>query len=308
MFPLAYPPEGLYLSVGLSAAQSFEAIDRAGRIDLLIVAAGALATFAATAFVGWRAFLRPLQSLTEVLRRWRDGERDARTGHTADESEIAQLGATLDGLFDQLTKAQADRDLVSHEMAHRVKNTLATVQAIASQTLNKTAPANELLPAYQSRIAALAQTHEVLLRERWEAADLEGIVRAVVSALCDDVDARFRIDGPTRRTAAARGLGDDAGHPRTLHERAEIWRARRRRLHRRRLDGDARRRPGRTLNLVWRETNGGATDAPTPLGKGFGTRLLAVAFGASGSTRLRREPAGVVCAIEVFLDNAPQAT
>ena len=195
--PLSYPPVGLYLSVGLSAAQSFETIDRAGRIDLLIVLAGVVATLAATAFVGWQAFLRPLQALTDVLRRWRDGEHGARTGHSAEEGEIAQLGATLDALFDQLARAQADRELVTQEMAHRVKNTMATVLAIAGQTLNKAAPANQLFPAFQSRIAALAQTHEVLLRERWEAADLEAIVRGVVSALCDDVNARFQIEGPS---------------------------------------------------------------------------------------------------------------
>ena len=301
--PLSSPPKGLYLSVGLSADQSFETIDRAGRIDLLIVAGGALATFAATAFLGWQAFLRPLQPLTDVLRRWRD----ARTGHMAGEGEIAQLGTTLDGLFDQLTRTQADRDLVSQEMAHRVKNTLATVQAIACRTMNKAAPANQLLPAFQSRIGALAHTHEIHFRERWEAADLVDIVRSVVSALCDDVDGRFRIAGPSVEPPAREALAMTL----VIHELCTNAL----KCGALAIDGsiavDWTLTPGsrgRTLTMSWRETNAGPTRAPSSIGKRFGTRLLAVAYGASALTRLRHEAEGVVCPIEIVLEDRTEGT
>src|SRR5690606_14927902 len=55
---------------------------------------------------------------------------------------------------------------------HRVKNALATVQAIASQTL----PPSDAHQAFAGRLAALAHTHSLLARSRWEGARLADIV------------------------------------------------------------------------------------------------------------------------------------
>ena len=48
--------------------------------------------------------------------------------------EIESVGASFDKLMDELVASQRERELLTNELRHRVKNTLTTVQAIASQT------------------------------------------------------------------------------------------------------------------------------------------------------------------------------
>ncbi len=195
--PLELPPRGLYISAGLSSEASFYAVDSTARTGGLLILAGALAALAATWLVGSRFFIRPLERLTKVLARWRSGERDARTMLTTEEGEIGSLGAELDALMDEIASGQAQRDLLAREMAHRVKNTLATVQALAQSTLNVPTPAREALPAYLARIAALGRAHDILLEERWESASLVSVLDAVLQPLCPDGGGRCPWRGPT---------------------------------------------------------------------------------------------------------------
>src|SRR3546814_15619004 len=60
------------------------------------------------------------------------------------------------------------------ELNHRVKNTLATVRSIASQTLGQANSPEEFREAFTGRLAALAQAHELLIRTHWYSADLPG--------------------------------------------------------------------------------------------------------------------------------------
>jgi two-component sensor histidine kinase len=304
--PISQPPVGLYVSAGLSAAASFEAVDRAGRMDALLAGLAIIATLAATWQVGRRAFVEPVRRITRVVENWRAGDQKARTHFGEAQGEIGELGATVDRLFDEITRGRADRDLLEQELIHRVKNTLATVQAIAAQTMNKPAAAAEVLPTFLSRIRALAQTHEVLTRERWEAADLNEVIRKVVSALCDDVDARFHIDGPRVELPAREALAmtmvmhelcTNALKYGALKEAGTVaveWT----------LSRNAR---DQTLQLAWRENSAAPVKVGAPLGKGFGTRLIGVAFGASGSTKLEIAPTGLICLINVDVPNAPDS-
>jgi two-component sensor histidine kinase len=201
-------------------------------------------------------------------------------------------------MMDEIVEGQRHRELLSTELAHRVKNTLATVQAMAQATLNKGRPAREVLPDFLSRIVALAATHEVLTRDHWESADLADLVRRVVEPLCGDVDARFRLSGPEAVLPPREALGITM----VLHElctnalkygalsaagRIELsWSLR-------------QTAEGRLLDLIWRERNGPVV-APM-LGNGFGTRLIERALGATGSARLNFEPEGVTCVIQLLL-------
>ena len=59
------------------------------------------------------------------------------------------------------------------EMKHRIKNSLATVQAIATQTLNQHAEERDALIA---RLHALGNAHDLLTSETWQAASLQAVV------------------------------------------------------------------------------------------------------------------------------------
>jgi two-component sensor histidine kinase len=73
----------------------------------------------------------------------------------------------------RLRQEQDQRQLLNHELAHRIKNTLATVQAIAGQTL-RDQPA--VLGKLNDRIAALAATNDLLVKSEWGGASLREIL------------------------------------------------------------------------------------------------------------------------------------
>ena len=58
-----------------------------------------------------------------------------------------------------------------------MKNTLATVQSIASQTLRTTPDVSHFRDSFESRLMALSQTHNLLTDRNWEAANLHDILR-----------------------------------------------------------------------------------------------------------------------------------
>jgi len=77
-------------------------------------------------------------------------------------------------------RAEAHRDVLIGEMSHRVKNVLATVQSIASQTLQQSASVEAFKPAFNGRLRALAQAHDLLMDEGWAGADVGALVDRIL--------------------------------------------------------------------------------------------------------------------------------
>lgn len=83
--------------------------------------------------------------------------------------------------------------LLVREIKHRIKNSLATVQAIARQTLKSASPAD--IEAFAGRLQALAASHDLLTAENLNRARLDELVARSLIAF-DDIEAdRFAIDG-----------------------------------------------------------------------------------------------------------------
>src|SRR6202140_5656517 len=72
--------------------------------------------------------------------------------------------------------------LILEELHHRIKNTLATVSAIASQSLRNVPGAEHAQHAIEGRLLALGRAHDLLLQARWSSADLGTIVRGATEA------------------------------------------------------------------------------------------------------------------------------
>ena len=90
-------------------------------------------------------------------------------------------------------RAEQYQRLLMAEVDHRVKNILATIQSVARQTL----PAGKSVGSFNGRLAALAHTHDLLARHRWEGVNLEAIVRAELAPYLGRADrGRVTIDGP----------------------------------------------------------------------------------------------------------------
>lgn len=92
-------------------------------------------------------------------------------------------------------QAEAQQRLLNHELTHRVKNTLAVVQAVVDQTLRNTADPQSAVRTINARLVALSRAHEVLTRTQWDGAAMTEIVNSGTAVYGPD-NARIRIEGP----------------------------------------------------------------------------------------------------------------
>lgn len=200
-------------------------------------------------------------------------------------------------------RAADRRALLVNELNHRVKNTLATVQALAMQTIRNTERSADFRGLFEARLAALSRAHDVLTLESWEGADLRDVVDRALEPF-RSAKGRLTIEGPELRltpkqalslsmalhelaTNAAKygALSNDAGRIQIAWSIAP-------------LDGTGE------LQLKWVE-EGGPPVAP-PKRSGFGSRLIerSLANDLGGDARIDFRPAGVVCSINSPLEFA----
>jgi two-component sensor histidine kinase len=78
-------------------------------------------------------------------------------------------------------------------MKHRIKNSLATVQAIATQTLNQHANERD---AFIARLHALGNAHDLLTSETWEKASLQASVTQALKPFQEQRKESITVDGP----------------------------------------------------------------------------------------------------------------
>ncbi len=85
--------------------------------------------------------------------------------------------------------------LLFDELNHRVKNTLATIQSIASLSLRRSASPSDFVRSFNGRVQALAKAHDLLVRGEMRSADLHELVRAQVAFGTND-PSRVHLSGP----------------------------------------------------------------------------------------------------------------
>jgi PAS domain S-box-containing protein len=198
-------------------------------------------------------------------------------------------------------KAEEHQRLLINELNHRVKNTLATVQSIVSQTLRMSQAPREAREAVESRLFALSRAHDVLTRENWEGADLHEVVGSVIQPYQDNREGHIWCRGgkvhlePRMALALSLALHElatnAAKYGALSNETGEVslsWMV------------DHTRIPP-ILLLRWQETGGPAVEPPTR--KGFGSRLIerSLAQDLGGEVRIEYAPTGLVCAVEAPL-------
>ena len=211
--------------------------------------------------------------------------------YDADGKPLKMFGIMQD--VTERKEAQARQELLTHELEHRIKNILAMVSAIASQTLRNT-DLDAGREALNERLKALAGAHDILTQTRWTSASLAQVVSASVAPFpVEQITINGPIVGLTPKMAlslalAVNELGTNSlkyGALSTVTGGVEInWS----------FDGDGQ---SRALNWHWQEVGGPAVVAPTR--RGFGTflvqRVLAVDFG--GTVRIEYPPRGVECTL-----------
>jgi PAS domain S-box-containing protein len=192
--------------------------------------------------------------------------------------------------------AEEHQRLLINELNHRVKNTLASVQAIAFQTLRGEVPLVEARAQFEARLMALSAAHNLLTEENWVGASLERVVKDSTEHLAGD-SRRFDVAGEPLRLApraalalamALHELGTNAAKYGALA--AEAGRV-----------AIAWTMDGERLHLEWRESGGPPVEAPTR--RGFGSRLIERGLEADlgGRAALHFERGGLRCEIEASL-------
>jgi PAS domain S-box-containing protein len=122
---------------------------------------------------------------------------------------IAAQGQTLydkDGTFTGMTgvvqditdrkHAEQRQQLLIRELHHRVKNTLATVQAIVGSTARTASSIDEFYQGFVGRIVSLARTHNLLTEDLWQKAALEELVQTELGPYEDEARNRIVVEGP----------------------------------------------------------------------------------------------------------------
>jgi two-component system CheB/CheR fusion protein len=111
---------------------------------------------------------------------------------------------------DITTLVESERQrLMMQELNHRVRNMLAVVGAIATQTLARAASPKDFETSFMGRIDALSRSYGILARERWVAVDLEQLLAEVLEPHMLDNAGRLEFGGPPVlvRPKAALALG-----------------------------------------------------------------------------------------------------
>jgi two-component system, chemotaxis family, CheB/CheR fusion protein len=194
-------------------------------------------------------------------------------------------------------QAEEQHRMLTHELSHRVKNTLAVVQALARQPGVSDMTVEQYRDRFIGRVQALARAHDQLLETNWQSADLATLVRATLSAYGRDGAADQVTNGPVVRMTPKQGLGLAL----VLHElatNASKYGALSAVDGKLLVSWDTIQTDGQQhIRLVWQERDGPPVQDGAP--KGFGTKLIqrACAFELEGSAELRLAPEGLVAEI-----------
>jgi two-component sensor histidine kinase/ActR/RegA family two-component response regulator len=205
---------------------------------------------------------------------------------------LAQAG------IDAKEREAADKlqKLILEELHHRIKNTLATVSAIASQSLRTATSLEHGQHAIEGRLVALGRAHDLLLQARWANASLATTIRGATAPYDSEGAGRFLIQGPDIRITS----GAVIALAMTLNElctnttkfgalsvpagRIEIgWN----------IDEGKQR-----LQLTWTEKDGPPVHAPSR--RSFGTRLIgSLGQQLKGEVQLAYDASGFVYLLDV---------
>lgn len=213
-----------------------------------------------------------------------------------------RIGAVAVGLdVTERKRGEEQRRLLVNELNHRVKNTLASVQSVAVQTLRNSSSLEAAAESLQSRLIALSRAHDVLNRESWEGAELADMVAASLKAYT--ASSRIGWRGPPvwlppttalsftlvlheLATNAAKygALSNDSG---TINIQ---WRI------------GEERQDYALLTVIWTERGG--PPVAQPLREGFGSRLVSrlVSAEKEGTVSFDYRPEGLTCTIRVLIN------
>jgi PAS domain S-box-containing protein len=223
------------------------------------------------------------------------------------EGQLLYLVRVVQDITERKAAEQRNRLLID-ELNHRVKNTLATVQSLASQTARGVPTPAEFRERFEGRLIALSKAHDQLTRHHWESADLRELLSGSLAPYAGPERAVLRGEDVVLRPRAVltlamafHELATNAAKYGALSApggRVEIrWQVTAQ-------QGDERP----WLHIDWLEQGGPPVAEPQQ--RGFGSKLIegSIAAELHGRAALQFAPAGLRCEIFVPLETATLAT
>lgn len=196
-------------------------------------------------------------------------------------------------------QAEAQRELLMNELSHRVKNTLATIQSIAGQTIRTAATTDEFRASFSARLRSIAASHDLLVASHHETASLAALINNQVRSYAANED-QLKLVGEDKLLDGdvAHGLGL------VLHElatNASKYGALSVPTGTVTISWDVQESAEtRTLSLNWIESGGPPVTPPTR--QGFGTRLIERSLASDNDdVAITYAPDGVQCRLELEL-------
>ena len=187
--------------------------------------------------------------------------------------------------------------LLLEELHHRIKNVLATVMAIASQSLRNADSVEHGREAIEHRLLSLGRVHDLLLKTNWTSATLESIVRTAIDPF--DKGARFTVEIPDINVSPSAVLPlamilnelctNAVKYGALTNDKGNV------------AISATINAPKERFAFTWAETDGPPVQIPTR--QSFGTRLIEQGFVGElrGKAHLSFEPTGVVCNLDIPL-------
>lgn len=202
----------------------------------------------------------------------------------------------IDAAARERLRAWQHEQLLMAELDHRVKNTLASIQAIVSQTSRTAVSLAAFTEGLNRRIRSMSRAHSLLTQSRWEGVSIDTLIREELAAYKAE-HANFALDGPDLMlrpkialalSLAIHELATNAAKYGALSVSAG------------RVDVSWRFDSSAGLDLFWRESGGPPVGLPDR--RGFGSTLIerALAIETGGRSVLTFEPTGVTCAITML--------
>lgn len=226
------------------------------------------------------------------------------TAQAAIALENSRLYRNAQSEIEERKQAQTQQSLLIRELHHRVKNTLATVQAVVGATARSALSIDDFYQAFVGRIISLANTHSLLTEAVWQTASLREILEKELRPYNDIRGERIALEGP------AVDLPSEAAVPigMAIHElttNAAKYGALSVPGGRVAISWEAEpAEDGTRLRLVWEERGGPAVSAPTR--QGFGSRLLHRVLATQLNAKVETDfhPTGLRVAIDAVLKQA----
>jgi two-component sensor histidine kinase len=188
------------------------------------------------------------------------------------------------------------QNLVLGELQHRIKNTFATVSAIASQSLRDATSLDHAKQAVEGRLVALGRAHDLLMQGSWSNASFNETLRGAIDPYSVEGADRLSLTGPDLNivSGAVIALAMTLNELCTNATKFGAWSV---------PGGSVGLRWGvneqtQRFNLTWSEKSGPKVEQPVR--RGFGTRMIeSLGQQLKGEVRLSYLPAGFVYELDV---------